>query len=288
MMNPQAAPRPGRRGSLTVGLVLLASIVLFQVAVALMDRHPYRQISGEMQVALPRFVQVLMAGGDRYLAANMGAIRAQVAENLKLDRAGLAVLGRVQSDVAWLNPAHEDNYYTAAAILPWSDQLPAAETILREAAMARPRDPWPGFYFGFFQFYFHKDPVSGADWLRFAAMRTSDETERLQLEDMAARWYSRGPSTENAIGVLDAMAKNARHSGFRNYLERRIQRLRNLQMLQAGVDRYIGLKGHLPLRLDDLVSSGIIKAIPKDPFGIGYILDADGKPTIPQPKVVLK
>lgn len=259
--------------------IFLVGVGLFLFAVTALDCYPNRDINEEMRVSVPRFVQVLVAAGDRYLAANMGAIRSQVSDNLKMDPGQLAILARVQSDVAWLNPAHEDNYYTAAAILPWSGQLPEAEYILYRAALARPHDPWPAFHYGFLQFYFHKDPVLGADWLRYAATRTDDEMERLQLEDMASRWYSRGPSTENAIRILETMAKNARHSGFRSYLERRVRRLRNLQVLQRAVERYKGTTGHAPQQLKELVTSGTIKAIPEDPFGADYGLGPEGSPT---------
>lgn len=263
--------------------LLMAGVIaglLFIGAVRFLDQKKDVQIHDEMLVTLPRFVQVLMSGGDRFLAANTGAIRALVADTAKLDPPRMAVLGRVQSDVAQLNPAHEDNYYVAAAILPWSGQLEASEFILHEAALARPFDTGPGFQYGFIQFYFRKNPILGADWLRFAATRTNDELERLQLEALASSWYSRAPSAENAISLLETMARNARYSALRAHLERRIARLRNLQILDKALDSYKTRTGHRPNTLQELVSAGLIRSIPPDPFGQAYGLSSEGTATL--------
>ncbi|HTJ96293.1 MAG TPA: hypothetical protein VL381_02400 [Rhodocyclaceae bacterium] len=89
--------------------------------------------AGEIGVALPLFIQVALAGGDRYLAANTAAVRALVTEPSKMAAEEFHVLAKVQEGVSWLNPYHEDNYYTAAAVLPWYGQFDSAQVILQRA-----------------------------------------------------------------------------------------------------------------------------------------------------------
>jgi hypothetical protein len=45
-----------------------------------------------------------------------------------------AVQAKLQRDIAWFNPLHEDNYYIGAAMLPWNGELDAAQYVLRKAS----------------------------------------------------------------------------------------------------------------------------------------------------------
>jgi len=65
----------------------------------------------EIEVVLPVFVQVALAGGDRYLAASWSSVRALVTETVRMAADEYRVLALVQRDVSWLNPAHEDKLH---------------------------------------------------------------------------------------------------------------------------------------------------------------------------------
>lgn len=261
---------------------LLGFSVLLAAHLALAPRlnaRPRNDVSVEMQVALPRFVQVAMAGGDRYLAANLAGFRALVASTEKMNRDNYRIQGIVQSDAAWLNPAHEDNYYIAAAILPWNGEVDAGDYVLRKAVEGRPFDWWPVFYYAFDQMHFHHDPVAAADWLRFGSRRAVDVNDRLMLENIAARWYERGYDTNSAILVVEAMAKGARDSGFRKYLQMRAERLKSLRTLEIAATEYEARFHKLLTALDELAKSGLIERVPRDPFGFGFAVK-DGQPIL--------
>ncbi len=231
----------------------------------------------EMQVALPRSVQVAMAGGDRYLAANIAAIRALWVDNSKMKPDEFGVLARVQEDVAWLNAAHEDNYYVAAAILPWSDQLDAAQRILQAATLARRFDYQPPFYYAFNQLHFRHDPIGASRMLREAAPYLVDPDEQLQMQNLAAIWLERAEDPGLAIRVVESLARQTTRRDFRKYLEMRVARLRDLQALQSASDTYRKQFGRELQSLDALVTAGLISTLPADPFGFGYELAGDGK-----------
>jgi tetratricopeptide (TPR) repeat protein len=152
---------------LRVSIMALAAM-LYALSIHALDRIRHTSVVEEMQVALPRFVQVGLAGGDRYLAANINGFRALVASTERMKADNFKIQGRVQQDVAWLNPAHEDNYYIAAAILPWNGEVDAAQDVLLRAINARPTDWQPIFYYAFNLYYFKHDPVSAAQWLQKA------------------------------------------------------------------------------------------------------------------------
>lgn len=258
----------------------LAALVLAVVFVATAERLkpvPRQSVSVEMQVALPLFVQVFMAAGDRYLAANIAAIRALVVSTDRMRPEEYRILGKVQEDVSWLNPGHEDNYYIATAILPWNGELDAAQNILARASRARFFDYQPAFYYAFHLLHFKGDAVGASAWLREAAEKLPSDDERLIMQNLAARWIDKAQDIDLAIAVVEAMAKQAKRRDFRAYLEQRVARLRDLKRLRAAVASYRQRHGRPPADLRELIDSGILPALPRDPFGFGFALDPQGQ-----------
>lgn len=231
---------------------------------------------------MPRFAQVIVAAGDRFLAADMAAFRALIASTEHMDAENYRILGVVQSDVAWFNPAHEDNYYVAAAILPWSGEVAAAQAILKSASEARPFDWQPAFYYAFNALHFEKNPEDGARWLRTAASHASDEMEKIQLQQMAALWADKGESADFAVTLHRAMAKETKHRSFARFLEKRAQRFENIAYLERAVKVFFDAKGVKPSDLNQLLESGVLQELPTDPFGVSYVLDEDGQPRLDQ------
>ena len=267
-------------------LPLVSAFLCFAFYAALLPSlyaRPRPHSSPEMEVALPRFVQVLMAVGDRYLAANLAGFRALVASTEKMTADNYHILGIVQSDLAWLNPAHEDNYYIAAAILPWSQEVDAAQEILRRASKARPFDWNPAFYYAFNTMHFKKDPVEGARWLQIAAGQASDEIEKTQLQQLAAQWASRGEDKHLAIRIHRTLAQETHNPAFARFLERRAQRLENVLALETAVALFREHAGRSPKRLEELVEQELIQSLPKDPFGLPYAIDAKGEVVVLAP-----
>lgn len=261
-------------------VVYLTALLLAVAFVATAERLksvPRQSVSVEMQVALPLSVQVLMAAGDRNLAANIAAIRALVVSTEKMRPEEYRILGRVQEDVSWLNPAHEDNYYIAAAILPWNGELDAAQIVLARASRARFFDYQPAFYYAFHLLHFKHDAVGASAWLRAAAEKLPNDDERLIMQNMAARWLDKAQDINLAINVVEAMAKQAKRRDFRAYLEQRVARLRSLQQVRAAAASYQQRHGRPLTDLRELVNSGILPALPQDPFGFGFVFDTQGQ-----------
>jgi hypothetical protein len=256
----------------------LVCLVAFAAATPALYSRPRPQVALEMQVALPRFVQVLMAFGDRYLAANLAGFRALVASTENMGPENYRIQGIVQSDAAWLNPAHEDNYYIAAAILPWNGEVAAAQRVLHAATAARAFDWQPPFYLGFNTLHFEKNPAAGAEWLRVAARQTDDQMMQIQLQQVAAGWVAKGEDLEFAIRMHHAMARETQHKAFAAFLEKRALRLENLLALERARDRYRQRFGASPKQVAQLVAGGIIDSLPVDPFGAAYVIDAAGRP----------
>jgi len=257
-------------------VTILAAMVFVSSAQRL-KLAPRQNVNVEMQVALPLFVQVAMAGGDRFLAANIAAIRALWVDNFKMQREEFKVLAKVQEDVSWLNPGHEDNYYIAAAILPWNGELDAAQRILARATMARRFDYQPAFYYAFDLLHFKGDAVGASNWMREAAEYLPEGDNRLQMQNLAAIWLDKAGDLDLTIGVVQAMAKQANRGDFRRYLEQRVVRLQMLREMRTAAAKYQQRFGRPIAALNDLVVSGIVAELPKLPFGFGFAIDKQGQ-----------
>mgnify|MGYP000904725653 FL=1 len=267
------------RGGALVALALVG-MVIYALAVSQLAEAPRRPALEEMRVAMPRFAQVLLAGGDRYLAANIATVRALVASTEGLSPEQFAIQGRVQRDASWLNPAQQDNYYLAAGILSWNGQLETTQTILRRAHDARPFDIWPAFYYGFHEWHYNKLPLEGVHWLRLAAERAPGYPEQVGLLEMASRWASTSDDLGEAIRVVRNMAAGTRDQAFRSYLLKRAGRLEALRELSLSAEKFRQQFDRSPTSLKELLAPGLLQKLPQDPFGEGFELDSGGQPVV--------
>lgn len=261
-------------------LLALVAHAAYYHSIKQLGRTPPGVVKPELLISLPVAAQLLFSAGDRYLAANILGFRVLVAETSRMGRAEYAVQARLQRDISLLNPAHEDNYYVAAAILPWNDELDAAQTILKRAIEKRSFDWQPNFYYAFSEFHFRKNPGEAARWLLMAVPRARDQQDQWALQNLAARWVERGYGAGEAARLVDAIAENASQGNFRKYLQKRAQRLRDFELLHNAVTSFAARFGHRPQVLDDLVRAGVLKVLPSDPLRQGYELDAGGEPVL--------
>lgn len=260
-----------------LSFMALLAMAVFVATAQRLKVAPRQSVQVEMQVALPLFVQVLMTAGDRNLAANIAAIRALVVNNFKMKPEEFAILAKVQDDVSWLNPGHEDNYYIAAAILPWQGEVDPAQLILARATKARRYDYQPAFFYAFNLLHFKGDAAGASAWMREAAEFLPEGNNRLHMQNLAAIWLDRVQDVDLAIGVVEAMVRDAKRRDFQQYLEKRVTRLRTLKTLRSAQAIYQQRFNRPLAAVQDLVNAGIITELPPDPFGFGFDIDRSGR-----------
>lgn len=268
----------GRRlkGKLAFAAVLLAGGLLFHAATRLSLNTKRASVYEEMHVVLPPVAQLLMTGGDQYLAAHLSAVRALVSSPNDMTAEQFKVLGLVQRDAARFNPLHFDNYFIAAAVLPWYGEVDAGREVLRRAAEARTFDSLASFHYAFLLYHFDKDPIAGAAWLEKAAERATSEEERLMFVQMASSWLAKASNLEQSIAMIRGFARQAAYPRFRDFLNRRADRLELLRGLRQAADTYRQRAGQPLVSLDQLVTSGVLPELPVDPFRRGFALDDKG------------
>ncbi|GLS04048.1 hypothetical protein GCM10007860_11940 [Chitiniphilus shinanonensis] len=259
--------------------ILLCSLVVgYFFATSYLHEQPRRRAISELEYVIPPVFTVIAFGGDRFLAANSEVFRAVTVGTHELSKENLRSLAKVQENGAQLNPFNEDNYYVAAAILPWGGEYSSAQNILARAGNARWNDPLPFFFHGFNLFYFKQDYLSAAKDLRTAAAR-SEEVNRRALTAIAAKWAEKSNQFDAALTVLKTMRDQARQEDLKRTLQARIERLQATKMLTVAVTDFAEKKGRPPKSLSELVEANFIEKIPSDPFGKQFFLDNAGKVT---------
>ena len=256
-------------------VVFVVAAAMFFAASAQLNRLPRSLSPDQLDVAISPPVQVMLAGGDRALAANLNTIRLIVLDVLNLDKRDYPILAKVHRDIAFLQPCQEDNYYVAQAFLPWIGEVASADEILKAAAECRGRDTMPGFFLAFNAFYFRKDFMGAGQWFAETAKR-GDEKQRDQLLYMASKFYEKGEDLNLAAAMIRGMGMNAANEQLKQFLLARAQRVDNLRELRAAASDYAERFGKSVVDLQQLVNSGVLTQIPPDPLGKGYEIDGSG------------
>lgn len=260
-------------------ILLIAAILAFALSNKVVSGFERVRSIEEMKLAVPAAFQIIMAGGDKYLAANIAVFRAVTAGTHQFKDETYEILAKVQTSAAALNPRHEDNYYTAAAILAWNNQLDAAQEILTLATETRLNDALPPFFRGFNKYYFDTDYTGAAQDLLVAASR-STQTNQAAFTGIAAKWTERREDIEPAVEMLQRMKSATKDSNTQLILGARIDRLIGLKKLRLAASEFIKKNKRPPASLIEIVQSGLIAEIPADPFGFGFSLDPQGKPVL--------
>jgi len=223
-----------------------------------------------------------MSFGDRFLASDLAAIRSTVAATNLGGPEEKAMFAQLMEQALLLNPAQEDAYYLAQAILPWQGRVDQTQKLLDWSSSARPWDWLPVFFRAFNGYYFLDQPNSAAHILKEAADR-SPPSRGIKLEAMAGRWSALGKDPQQALQIIRGMRQGTSSPALRRNLEMREEQLQGLIRLQAAARAYTRKQGEEPPTLQSLVGFAGLDKIPDDPMGDGYSLDNNDQVRITPP-----
>ncbi|HID97970.1 MAG TPA: hypothetical protein EYP57_07275 [Thermodesulfobacteriaceae bacterium] len=167
-----------------------------------------------------------------------------------------------------------DPYLFAEMMLTWQGgMVEEANRLLIKASEANPDDYRPLYFLGFNEFYFRKDAARAAPFLRQAALKPGAPGF---LKGLAARFSLYGRQTLAGIIFLKGLIKQTTDEKTKKYLQKRLETLEIINMLENAVTSYKEKFGHSPKTIHDLVTDEIIQYVPKDPYGGEFILLKNG------------
>ena len=163
---------------------------------------------------------------------------------------------------------------TGSALGVWAG-LPRESIALLTKGMRHHPDVWQlPFYVGYDYFYELGDPVMAARYFRMAAVLPGAPD---YLPRLAARMTVEVGDPQAALEFLQRLYQQTEDEQVRQGLARRMKEViaeRDIRFLEEGVRRYAARYGQRPVRLEDLVTGGIVLRIPEEPFGGIYELQA--------------
>lgn len=227
-------------------------------------------VEQENQVVVPASVQVILYGGDRFLAASVESVRA-AASGRELEAGQGSYRLRAHRVVAELNPCHEDNYWIGNAALSFGGASDQGTELLLRAIRCRYWDEMPPFLYGFNQRFFNSD-LEKARWaFELAADRATNNAAGFrQIAIMVT--VNALKDAEAALSMLQSERNGARDPKLRAMLDRRIERMQGLLVLRKARKDYEERFGDRLTDPAQLIQTGILPELPKDPMRIGYEL----------------
>lgn len=232
---------------------------------------PQAKIADRVVIAAP--VQVLLSGGDRFLAANFETIRAMATADDNPATAAASASFRIRAHrvVAELNPCQEDNYYVANAMLSWGGAPSEGLEVLREAMSCRQWDEFPPFFFGFNQWFFNRDAAEARRALEIAAERARDPQSAATMRRVGIMIEAGEYADDRAaLAFLEREREQAADDKLRDMLDKRVMRLQGLIVLREAQAQYEATTGRPLINPQALLDSGVLITVPQDPLRLGY------------------
>jgi hypothetical protein len=174
-----------------------------------------------------------------------------------------------------LDPYFLDPYFLANAHMTWEGGMIRETNILLEKG-TRYRDwDWTlPFYAGFNRFFFLHDDTNAAELLVTASRRPGPSEQLLSL---ASRLAYKEKKTENAIVFLEALLKKNDDVRLKKDYETRVRALQARLLLEKSVSAYKEKFGRAPISLQRMIEKGIMKDMPKDPYGGKFAVSPEGE-----------
>ena len=173
-----------------------------------------------------------------------------------------------------LDPYNQDISYFSQAVFTW-DVGRAKETnkLLDYGMKYRTWDWQLPFWAGFNSAYFMKDYQAAAGYFKKAAELSGNSL----FTRLAARYFHEAGDDQLGIAFLETMIKSAKDDRVRKVYQTRLDALVAASQLRQAVAVYRQKYSRMPASLEDLVSAGVLNALPADPYGGSFYLDADGQ-----------
>ena len=226
----------------------------------------------------PQLLKVLSADQD-LLVAEMAVVKVlfyygtligKFQENV-IVRPEYANMYRTLQTATQLDPYNMDAYYFAQAAFTWQlNRIAEVNALLKHGAEYRTWDPWINFYLGFNYAYFLKDYSNAARYLQRAGELAPGNALFARL---AARYYYESAQTEIGLVFLDTMIAGAKDGAVKQTYTVRRDALLAVLTLEKAQAAFNLKMGRQPKTLDELLLTGFLKQVPKDPYGGNFYLD---------------
>jgi len=182
---------------------------------------------------------------------------------------------RAIQQIVNLDPRFWDPYVLAEMSLPWdANMVLETNNLLLRAAEYRLNDYRPYFYLWFNYFYFLNDPGRAAPYLEKSSRKPGAPQ---YFATLAARMHFYAGQTQSGILFLKEMISQTNDPAFKKNMQKRLDALKVLLLLERKVEEYKKRFNETPKNLQELIEQGLLPEIPPDPYGGRFIITQNGK-----------
>ncbi|MEQ1844147.1 MAG: hypothetical protein ABL983_01050 [Nitrospira sp.] len=176
--------------------------------------------------------------------------------------------------VTTLDPRFVQAYQAGAIALCTMVVMPDESNALLEKGIRNNPQEWMLYFLLGINYYFefHND-AKAAEYIAQAARLPLAPG---YLAPFAARLYASAREPQAAIGLLTHMYEQTNDENVKRVLEQRLREVlveRDIQLLETAVAQYVKRNTKPLTRLEELVVSGLISELPREPFGGTYVYD---------------
>lgn len=173
-----------------------------------------------------------------------------------------------------VDPYNMDAYYFAQAAFTWElGRISEVNSLLEKGMTYRTWDPWLPFYLGFNYAYFQKDYQRAAVNMK----RAAEISHNPLFAGLATRYFFESQQSALGLAFIDSMIAGSKDKTIRKTYELRREALQSVMVIEAALGAYRKRFGTSPKNLTLLVDKKLLPALPSDPYGGTFYLDAQGK-----------
>lgn len=177
--------------------------------------------------------------------------------------------------ITTLDPQYDYVYYVGGVVLTnVANRVDLSNRLLEKGFKENPTVWNIPFLLGYNHYFILSDAAKASEYIAAAARLSGGPA---YLPGLASRMYAEANNPETALQFLEALWRQTQDAEMRVVLEKRAKEVmieRDIRSLELAVQQYSAKQGHLPDKLLDLVSRGLLTQIPQEPFGGSYELDS--------------
>jgi tetratricopeptide (TPR) repeat protein len=255
------------------GLLLVVGLRLLQVRIDT-QRAVTPKVQRFMYLPQGEYLRGAVLGYEQVVADLLWIQAIQAMGERKVTEEAGHWIYRALDVITTLDPKFVRVYEAGGIALVTLVVLPEESNRILEKGIQHNPDVWTLPYLLGFNYYFElHDDAKAADYIARAS-RLPGAPE--YLAGLATRLYISAREPQVAIDFLVRMYEQTSDENVKRVLERRLKEVmveRDLQLLEEAISRYRKLYTRAPEGLEDLVGPGLLRALPREPFGGRYLYD---------------
>lgn len=172
-----------------------------------------------------------------------------------------------------LNPKFPYPYAFGALVLPSVGQTDQAIELAKKG-IYRSSPDWRIAYYLATTYFLNKDDYANA--LKYFDIAANTQGAPEGIKKIAANFGTRGDKRTKTKQIWTGIYATTKDEVVKERAKTYLVHYEIMDFLEEAAKQYYKMNGKYPEALDDLVTGRILKAIPEDPFGFTFEINADG------------